>query len=215
MAIQDFRLTDKKRKWRTKRLTETEMKTLPNGVFGIMVTPNLFLRVRGNSMTWPFRYTPPSGGKQKTISLGSVDGGIGLELAREKARECNRLIGEGIDPAEKKKGEQADLEIAAGLATKMREATIYYMNVRIEPSSSAKSKKNAKRYCKLIIDKIGDVPVNRVTTDLILTRFNLIEKYYEVGWCRPARGCGSICKLFSSCLGLPASSLSIQLAGKR
>jgi integrase len=60
----------------------------------------------------------------------------------------------------------------------MREATIYYMNTQIEPSPSEESKKNAKRYCKLIIKTIGDVRVKDVTTDLILNRFNLIEKYY-------------------------------------
>jgi hypothetical protein len=178
MAIQDFRLKDKKRKWRTKRLTETEVHTLPNGTHRDYGHDNLFLRVRGNSRTWIFRYT--FHGEQKSpLSLGSVKQ-VTLEKARGMAREANRLIGEDdIDPAEKKNNAQVDLEIAAGLATKMREATIYYMNVRIEPSDSAESRKNAKRYCTLIIDTIGDVPVNRVTTDLILTRFNLIERYYD------------------------------------
>jgi hypothetical protein len=180
MAIQDFRLKDKKRKWRTKRLTETEVKTLPNGVYRDYGHDNLFLRVRGNSRTWIFRYS--FRGKQMSpLSLGSVKE-VDLESAREKAREANRLIGvEDIDPAEKKKSEQAELEDAAGLTKKMREATIYYMNVRIEPSPSDESRKNAKRYCKQIIKTIGDVPVNRVTTDMILQRFNLVEKYYASG----------------------------------
>ena len=157
MAIQDFRLKAKKRKWRTKRLTDTDVKTLPNGTYRDVGVPNLFLRVRGNSRSWPFRYTFE--GKQKTMSLGTVDDGVDRERAEEKARECNRLIAENIDPAEKKNNEQVDLEIAAGLATKMREATHYYMNVRIEPSHSAESRKNAKRYRKQIIETIGDVPV--------------------------------------------------------
>jgi integrase len=176
MAIQDHRLKAKKRKWRTKPLTDTDVKTLPDGTYRDVRAPNLFLRVRGNSRSWPFRYT--FNGEQKVISLGTVDDGVNRERAEEKARECNRLIGENIDPSEKRNNEQVDLEIAAGLATKMREATIYYMNVKIEPSTSEASKKNARRYCKQIIKTIGDVPVNRVTTDMILNRFNLIERYY-------------------------------------
>ena len=140
---------------------------------------NLFLRVRGNSRTWVFRYT--FHGKQRSpLSLGSVKQ-VTLEKARTAAREANQLIGEGIDPAEKKNSEQAELELAAGLATKMREATIYYMNVRIEPSTSDYSRKNAKRYCKLIIDTIGKEPVKDVTTGMILQRFNLVERYYASG----------------------------------
>jgi hypothetical protein len=177
MAIQDFRLKDEKRKWRTKRLTETEVHTLPNGVYRDYGHDNLFLRVRGNSRTWIFRYT--FHGKQRPpLSLGSVKQ-VTLEKAREKAREANRLIGENIDPAEKKNNEQAELENAAGLATKMREATIYYMNTNIETSPSEDSRKNARRYCKQIIKTIGDVRVKDVTTDMILNRFNLIERYYN------------------------------------
>jgi integrase len=178
MAIQDFRLTDKKRTWRTKPLTETDIKTLSNGTYRDVRVPNLFLRVRGKSKTWIFRYM--FNGKQRPLHLGSYKG-IDLEKARDKARECNRLIGEDIDPAEKKNNEQADLEIAAGLATKMKEATHYYMNTNIAQSDSEDSKKNAKRYCKQIIETIGEVPVRLIDTSMILKRFNLVERYYASG----------------------------------
>jgi integrase len=121
-----------------------------------------------------FRYT--FNHIQKTISLGSVHK-VDLYRAREKAAECNRLVDDGQDPLEVKKNEHLDTEIKAGLAMKMAEMVDRYMDAHVKHMRSESGKKSAAYYCKQIIDTIGDLPVCKVNTDMILKRFNLVEQY--------------------------------------
>jgi integrase len=162
----------KRRMQRQKRLTVLEVKTLPDGLY--RDSQNLFLRVRGRSRTWTFRYTFDR--VQKTISLGSVHK-VDLYRAREKAAEANRRLDDGEDPAEVKRNEHLDTEIKAGLAMKMTEMVDRYMDAHVRHLRSESGRKSAAYYCRQIIDTIGGVPVCKVTTHMILERFKLVEQY--------------------------------------
>jgi integrase len=157
-------------------LTAREVKALPDGLH--RDGAGLFLRVRnrGRSRSWAYRYTF-NGRQMPLLSLGPYPR-VDLASAREKTRECNRLIDmEGKDPAEVKRTEHLSIEIKAGLAMKMTEMVDRYMDVHISQLRSEKSRKTGARYCKWIIRTIGDVPVRMVTTHLILERFKLIELF--------------------------------------
>jgi hypothetical protein len=52
---------------------------------------------RGVRKTWIFRYM--IAGRARTMGLG-IYPEVSLQRAREKAQECRRLKGEGIDPIE-------------------------------------------------------------------------------------------------------------------
>src|SRR5262245_48714550 len=65
----------------------------------------LYLRVgEKGSKSWVLRYT--FGGRQRLMGLGSLDT-LNLREVREKARECRKLINQGIDPIEQRRSEQA------------------------------------------------------------------------------------------------------------
>jgi integrase len=160
------------------KLTEQEVKTLPDGLHRDGL--GLFLRVRnrGKSRSWAFRYT--FNGEQKSLlSLGPYPR-VGLRSARIKTQECNRLIDEeGKDPAEVKRDEHLSIEIKAGLAMKMTEIVDRYMDVHVSHLRSPFTRKTAANYCKWIIETIGDVPVRMVTSHMILERFKLVELFKE------------------------------------
>jgi integrase len=153
-------------------LRALDVKTLGDGMH--RDGGGLFLRVRGKSRTWAFRYTF-NGRQMPPLSLGSI-AKVDLALARDKARECNRLIDvEGKDPADVKRSEGLSEEIKAGLAMKMTKMVDHYMDVHISQLRSEHARKAGARYCKIIIKTIGEVPVRLVTTHMIIERFGLIE----------------------------------------
>jgi integrase len=53
---------------------------------------------------WRFKYR--FGGKEKRLSLGTYPN-TGLKAARDKAGECKKLLGAGVDPGEARKAEKA------------------------------------------------------------------------------------------------------------
>lgn len=60
----------------------------------------LLLHVKGGSHGWRFDYTHE--GKRKTLSLGTLKSTT-LAIARKKADEARKLVGEGIDPSDARK----------------------------------------------------------------------------------------------------------------
>jgi integrase len=67
--------------------------------------------------SWVFRYE--RGGRDRHMGLGAVDT-LSLADARERARECRRLLLHGLDPIEVREGERQRqrLELARGLTFK-------------------------------------------------------------------------------------------------
>ncbi len=64
----------------------------------------LLLFVKGGAHGWRFDYSV--GGRRKTLSLGTYPD-TSLKLARLKADECRKLVAEGTDPSDARKGAKA------------------------------------------------------------------------------------------------------------
>lgn len=112
---------------------------------------NLVLRVRGESASWVFRYTAPSG-KRREAGFGVVrrgsaqQAGDSLTAARRRAHDARELLQRGVDPIEdrdqrREAAQQAEQQRKATAArermTLARVARDYHERV-IEPSRTPK-----------------------------------------------------------------------------
>ncbi|PRY24848.1 integrase [Aliiruegeria haliotis] len=84
------------------QLSARSIKSLPNGMHSD--GGGLYLRAKGNSRSWIFRYT--FGGKKKEIGLGSIQS-VTLSTARQKAAGNREIIATGGDPKVAKEAAKA------------------------------------------------------------------------------------------------------------
>jgi hypothetical protein len=97
----------------------------------LLVNPN-------GSKLWRFRYR--FGGKQNLLSLGSFPD-VGLATARQKRDDARQLIGQGIDPSQKRKDERQAL-VVAGQNTFKVTAEEYLAKLKEEGKADATLDKN-------------------------------------------------------------------------
>ena len=76
-------------------VTIKNLHTLPDGEHP--AADNLFLRVRGKSRVFIFRYVSPVDGSRRKLSIGPVTR-MPLPEARNEAARCRLLLAKGIDP---------------------------------------------------------------------------------------------------------------------
>jgi integrase len=79
--------------------------------------------VNARNRSWLFRWQ--RGGREKTMGLGPVHT-LTLDEAREKARECRKLLLEGVDPLEHRNTERAARAAAKMRAISFKEAAESY-----------------------------------------------------------------------------------------
>ena len=77
------------------KLTALQVKRVGDGMHSD--GGGLFLKVRGGSRSWVFRFTKD--GKKREKGLGSV-GAVSLAQAREKAAQAHEAVAQGLDPIE-------------------------------------------------------------------------------------------------------------------
>jgi len=97
------------------KLTWSKVQSLTkNGMYGD--GGNLWLSVTndGSARSWVFRFTVPGTPRERTMGLGPIHT-VDLEEAREKARECRKLLRAGKDPLAERNGAKLDQDIAGGL----------------------------------------------------------------------------------------------------
>jgi integrase len=81
------------------RLVETVSTKLDREDFRDVTARGLQLRVtKGGAKTWTFRYRRKSDGKLRRVTLGAFPG-VGLDDARQLAKELSAAVGRGADPA--------------------------------------------------------------------------------------------------------------------
>jgi hypothetical protein len=74
----------------------------------------LYLQVAANgSRSWLFRYSRHD--RTRHVGLGPTHA-VNLDDAREKARECRRLLHDGIDPLDQKNAQRAAVQLEAARA---------------------------------------------------------------------------------------------------
>jgi hypothetical protein len=76
----------------------------------------------GGSKSWAFRFT--LGGRQRRMGLGSLNT-LNLREARERARECRKLVDQGIDPIDQRRSERS--VAATKRAMTFRDAALTYI----------------------------------------------------------------------------------------
>ena len=132
----------------------------------------LFLLVNpGGSKLWRLKYRID--GKEKVLALGAYPD-VGLRDAREKRDDARKLIAAGVDPAQKKKADEAEARIRA---------TNTFELVAREWHENAKGEwveKHAERTMKLferdLFPFIGGKPINEIKPRELLECLRKVEK---------------------------------------
>jgi integrase len=141
---------------------------------------NLWLSVTndGAGKSWVFRWTVPGTRRERVMGLGPIHT-VDLEEAREKAREYRKLLMAGKDPLEERDGARLDQDIARGLAKTVSQVLDEYFDAKIARKSEHLIK--TFQYCvrNPVCDKIGDMPIQKVNTDIILKTLGLQQMWTE------------------------------------
>jgi hypothetical protein len=99
------------------KLATVQLSRLPTGWHGD--GGGLYLQVtKGGARTWVFRFM--RAGRARWMGLGALHT-ISLAEARIKARECRRLLLDGLDPIEARKAKRAGERLAAATTLTFRE----------------------------------------------------------------------------------------------
>ncbi len=119
-------------------------------------------------VTFTLRYS--FDGKQKELALGAFTGkphGMTLKDARDKARECQRWLEEGRDPALVMK--LAKNELLKPVT--VRDALEYWLNNHAEKKRT-NAEKHRQQFAKWVYPRIGDLPLSECETRHWLSVFD-------------------------------------------
>ena len=141
---------------------------------------NLWLSVTndGSGKSWVFRWTVPGTRRERVMGLGPVHT-VDLDEAREKARECRKLLLADKDPLIERDSARLDRDIAAGLAKTVNEVVDEYWNAKIGHKSSHYINQSTWMLGKYVREPIGTMPIQKVNTNTILNQVGLRKLWTE------------------------------------
>jgi integrase len=130
---------------------------------------NLWLQVTNNGAgkSWVLRWTEPVTGRERSMGLGSANT-YDLEEAREKARECRKLLDAGKDPKVERDGVRLDQLHAKGLVKTVNQVRDEFFDQMIAPLSRDRHKNFQYMMKNYVRPKIGDMPIEKIDTNTIL-----------------------------------------------
>lgn len=125
------------------------------------------LQVSGKgAKSWIFRFTLR--GKSREMGLGSAST-FSLAEARDKALMCRKLLHEGIDPIETRRGQQRDAAIKAAAAITFRTCAERYIEAH---KAGWRNAKHAAQWTATLeayaFPVFGELPVAAVDTGLVM-----------------------------------------------
>jgi hypothetical protein len=128
---------------------------------------SLYLQVsRYGSASWVFRYRV--GGRLRDHGLGSLDT-WSLAEARERARKCRQLRGEGRDPIEERRAERKNAKLEAAKAMTFQACAEHYI---ASHKAGWKNPKHAAQWPATlgtyVYPAFGQLPVSAVDTGLVM-----------------------------------------------
>jgi integrase len=128
---------------------------------------NLWLQVsKWGTKSWLFRYSRH--GKDRWHGLGSVNI-LSLAEARERARDCHKLLLDGIDPIEHRKAQRMKAKLDAARAMTFRQCAEAYIEAH---RPSWKNPKHAAQWPATLgayaYPTFGQLPVAEIDTALVL-----------------------------------------------
>ncbi|WP_302944984.1 tyrosine-type recombinase/integrase [Turicimonas muris] len=149
------------------KLKNAELKKLPDGLHAD--GNGLYLRVRGNSRSWIFRYR--AGGKLHDVGLGSLND-ISLAQARFRLKEYREAAAKGISPIIKRKSELRSRASGMSFKEAAQACIARLQEVRMWKSDrqAARWSNTIEQYAKPILDKT----IQSITSDDILECLNPI-----------------------------------------
>ena len=149
-----------------------------NGMYGD--GGNLWLSVTndGAGKSWVFRWTVPGTRRERVMGLGPIHT-VDLEEAREKAREYRKLLMAGKDPLAERDGARLDQDIARGLAKTVNQVLDEFWDAKIARKSEHLIKVSRYLLQNQVRDKIGDMPIQKVDTKIILDTVGLGKLWIE------------------------------------
>ena len=119
-----------------------------------------------DTKAWIFRYTLRS--KPHLMGLGSLHT-VSLADAREVARDCRKMIREGIDPIEQRRAEKAARQLEGAKAMTFRQCAEAYIR---SYGAGWRNIKHAGQWSSTLEDYvypgIGNVPVDAVDTAMVI-----------------------------------------------
>jgi integrase len=141
-------------------------KLTKNGAYGD--GNNLWLQVRnnGSSKVWIFRWKDRISKRERVISIGPLRF-IGKDEARATAENYCRMLWEGKDPQTERDARILDEQIARGLARTVRQVVEEY-DKDIVSHNAGNTQIGSRRQLARINRAIGDMPIAKVTTQIIL-----------------------------------------------
>lgn len=131
---------------------------------------NLYLQVlnSGRNRSWVFRFTCPVTGKpDQRMGLGSLDT-VHADEARAEARKVRALLRDGKNPIAERHRLKLDSAIAAGRTKTVRELMDEWYPIKMAHKSANTRAQVANIIDRHIVKRIGDMPVARVDTKVIL-----------------------------------------------
>ena len=153
-------------------------KTTANGLVGD--GGGLWLQVsnNGNARSWIFRFRDPVTKRPTNMGLGSLDT-IDLDEAREKARECRKLLLEGKNPKVERDHAKLERDIQAGLTKTVNEVVDEYVEAKIARKSEHHIRQSEWMLRIHVRGTIGDMPIQKVDTNTLLEKAGLRKLWIE------------------------------------
>lgn len=154
-------------------LTARQVATLSKvGYTADGLQPGLNLQVTqvasGYARSWVFRYTSPTTRKRREFGLGSLDV-RSLAEAREEVVRLRQLIRDGVDPKDHRDDERRARALAYSQRVLFREAVAQCVAAREHEWKNTKHRHQWTASLEThAYPVIGDLPVNAITTDLVL-----------------------------------------------
>lgn len=121
---------------------------------------------RWATKAWVFRYE--RNGRERHMGLGSVDT-LSLAEARERARECRRLLLDGFDPIEARDAQRMKQRLEAARGVTFQECAGQYMAAHAPGWRNATHRAQwSSSLAAYAFPVIGELPVSAIDTALVL-----------------------------------------------
>ena len=145
------------------KLTIAKIKAAPRGSF-LNDGGGLYLQTeKTGTQSWVFRFKRE--GRDRKTGLGSIDT-VDLQEAREKARECRKLVAEGGDPVVDKRQRRNQTRLINNMTFRRAAETFI---AEYEPGWSVTNTKQWRRlFESYVYPKVGELPVAAVNSRAIL-----------------------------------------------
>jgi integrase len=131
---------------------------------------NLYIqisRLGSRRRSWVFRYQNRIKRKMHNIGLGPYPT-ISIDQARELALRYRQMLLEGKDPKTERDKTKLDMLIARRLVKTVREVAMEWFENKIAKKAPGYRDKIFNQLNKYVYSTIGDLPIQKVTTDIIL-----------------------------------------------